>query len=319
MKTKASLATIALIFAMWISAICQNEYFSNNVSWGLKKGINEPFYMNYYEVGYVVGGDTVMNDILYKVLYEDGIVIVDDQVSPWDPPGSVGYYNESPYHNQEPIGFYRSEGKKIYRYNTVNLTEFLLYDFDVEIGDTMDVSHEMFYGNVIVYDIDSMIVGGEWRKVIYASMDTEPLITDLFVEGIGNLTSGLDGLPVPNVSSVLFDLICYSYNGYNYLISYNDEDILDTSDYPCEYAVGIHEQDRKVSYNIYPNPTQDELRINLLDEHMGDQITFADITGRIIHQQKISQTMISFDASALPEGLYILDINGEVSKVVVER
>lgn len=304
---------------MWISAICQNEYFSNNVSWGVKKGINEPFYMNYYEVGYVVGGDTIIDDILYKVLYEDGIAIIDDQVGPWDPPGSVSYYNESPYQNLEPIGFYRSEGKKIYRYNTASLTEFLLYDFDVEIGDTMDVSHEMFYGNVVVYDIDSMMIGGEWRNVIYASQDTEPLITDLFVEGIGNLTSGLDGWPIPNISGMMYDVICYSYNDSNYLVNIYNDVFLEPTDYPCEYAVGIQEQDRKVTYNIYPNPTQDELRITHLDAHLGDQITFADITGRIIHREKISRTMISLHASDLPEGLYILDINGEVSKVVVER
>jgi hypothetical protein len=319
MRTKATVSTVVLICAMWISAICQNEYFSNNVSWGLNKGISEPFYMNYHKVGYVVGGDTIINQILYKVLYEDGISILDDQVGPWDPPGSVGYYNESPYHNQEPIGFYRSVGKRIYRYNTDSMSEFLLYDFDVNIGDTMDVDAGMFYGNVIVYDIDSMMIGGEWRKVIYASQDNGPLLTDLFVEGIGNLVSGLDGWAVPNVSGILYDLICYSYNGYHYLISINDDDILDPSDYPCEYAVGIQEQNRPITYDVYPNPTHDELRISHLAAHIGEELTFTDITGKIIHREKINQSVISIHATSLPEGLYFLNINGEVSKVMVER
>ena len=310
---------MVLCCATWLTAISQNEYFSNNATWGVAYGALEQFYSDIRYVAYTVDGDSVINNVLYKVIYEDGISVLQDDVSPWDPPGSVGNYSTSSYHNFNPKGFYRSEGKKMFTWNQNIMSEELLYDFDVEIGDTMDVSESMFYGNVVVYDIDSIQIGGEWRKVIFASLDTQELITDVFVEGIGNLISGLDGIPTPNVSGLSYSLTCYSYNGDNYNISLGNGTLLDLMDDPCEFAIGINERSAAVSFDVYPNPAHDNLQVINLTTHVGDKLKFTDISGKTILQEKICKSSCDINTASLPAGIYFLEVGGEVRKVLVER
>ena len=72
---------------------------------------------------------------------------------------------------------------------------------------------------------------------------------------------------------------------------------------------------------IYPNPVSDILNVvSPLDDIKG--LTLYDISGRIVHKQRIDQTHGVIDLSALPVAIYLLEVTtqqGTTTKKIVKR
>lgn len=70
------------------------------------------------------------------------------------------------------------------------------------------------------------------------------------------------------------------------------------------------------SYSLYPNPANKELYIR--DAKIGADLEISDMGGKILIKEKIEDTNNRLDVSALKSGFYILKINNNVKKLIVE-
>lgn len=71
----------------------------------------------------------------------------------------------------------------------------------------------------------------------------------------------------------------------------------------------------KVSYDLYPNPTSDQFSIVLKEaskEHL-THATLLTVSGVILEEKDIQADKTSFDLSGMPNGIYLLEINGSES------
>ena len=72
---------------------------------------------------------------------------------------------------------------------------------------------------------------------------------------------------------------------------------------------------------IYPNPSDDKLIIELIDNYNIDKLEFFDFSGKIITPNKVekNQNILDINVSNLIEGIYILEIvsDKEVNKIKI--
>jgi uncharacterized delta-60 repeat protein len=101
-------------------------------------------------------------------------------------------------------------------------------------------------------------------------------------------------------------LLCSTYNGYSRYLRFNNS-----------FIVGIEKPiENKGPLSIFPNPTQNELNIDLKDQiHSDFSLKISDLTGRIVYQNKYDKTLINnilkLNIGDLISGLYVVTIQSE--------
>lgn len=97
---------------------------------------------NYFYFFYKTNGKSFINDTVYTVISD----------------------------NYDDITCYlREENKKVFCRLNPEEPEFVLYDFDIEVGDTIEL-HNCFDGqnySAHVVDVDSLLIGAEYHKRYY--------------------------------------------------------------------------------------------------------------------------------------------------------
>ncbi len=83
---------------------------------------------------------------------------------------------------------------------------------------------------------------------------------------------------------------------------------------------GIENHDSNTSLALYPNPVHDVLNVSI-NNHLPANtiITISDMQGRVIKEEKISQSnssIIPINVSALSQGVYLLKMDGVVKRFV---
>jgi len=90
--------------------------------------------------------------------------------------------------------------------------------------------------------------------------------------------------------------------------------------YQLGYPIGVEEENQEPAFNIFPNPTQDQLHIQI-DYPEDYSIRIADISGRTVLRTSLDQSA-SIDISSLKKGIYIvLAGNGKITlsrKIVIQ-
>ena len=84
---------------------------------------------------------------------------------------------------------------------------------------------------------------------------------------------------------------------------------------------GIENKNINTGLNVYPNPANDRLNIEITNPSNG-KIIICDLNGRELMNQLINSPNITLDISALPKGMYIAryqDKNGVINKTVVKE
>jgi len=91
-------------------------------------------------------------------------------------------------------------------------------------------------------------------------------------------------------------------------------------------TTSLSENKIAVDYKLYPNPTQNQLNINLIaEENIEGVLKLTSIDGKLIHSKRIrieanQPFKDRFNMEHLPEGLYILSIQSEKGESqVVEK
>lgn len=246
---------------------------------------------------YFILGDTIIKDkAYYKLFVESG-----DTINP----------------TLRAIGGMREEGKRVYYYGPGILgsesdEEFLLYDFNAQIDDT--IKHSLNGSRKsIVLDIDSIQVGSQYRKRYKVDNGWYYQNPDYLIEGIGSVVNGLLGhiSDIPTCGSHYWEHVCYKENGQVVYLnpSYTD----------CYAGVNISSIETIVEDKVknYPNPFSESIQLeNLLGEFILS-ISVYNSAGQLILDREISETNSQVLVPG-PAGIYIAVIKAVDGIVIWE-
>ncbi len=144
----------------------------------------------YEKYEYFIHSDTTINSATYFKLYKSG----------------VGYYDTTFYYDSIYVGAIRDEENKIYFLKKNESGEMLLFDYNLEIGDT--IKSEIGKGKIIDR-IDTLYDG---RKCFVSSPELICTSTTL-IEGVGHSGGIMEAPPCLHLGNFGHFLNCFSEKG----------------------------------------------------------------------------------------------------------
>ncbi len=172
--------------------------------------------------------------------------------------------------------------------------EFVIYDFNLNIGDTMITNHFNTSIINIVTDKDSITLNGESR-VRFTIKRPFYGFTYYWIEGIGSDMGLLGNYYIPFEGS--HELICYHHLTLDYISPQFTD---------CKGYLGIKENNLQ-PISISPNPATDKLTVNVTERIL--QLSIYTLTGKQIKTYRDIDNTI--DISELPDGIYLLQLQTE--------
>lgn len=279
--------TICFIFVFLLSCKLSigQSFVDNKNIWNVKEG----YYNSSVTFIYHYDGDSLFNDILYKKMY---------------------YWFDSTFSERYFAGLLREEEPKVWYVPPYVDQEGLLYDFSLNVGDTVDVI-SMFcweypeYG-LVCQAMDSIqLETGEYRKRwIFEGWSEE-----IWVEGVGSLYGPVHS----RVYNCIFDY-------YVELLCLYHDDILLYSNPWFEFCyintLSIPEVETAIPVHISPNPVKAGGRIKINADFVIDRLEVYTSHG-VLKRQIAGFEMRNelFETGRLSPGLYLIRVigrNGEM-------
>ena len=280
---------------------------------------------------YALHGDTIINEKKYSKVYKQTA----DEAFEFDIDKAEYFCAiRNDVENKRVYGVYKDNLEVYNHYNEeIEETESLLYDFSLNLGDTIEVANfdeadragyiqyvkyvrvesigiykfDGSHSYVTLYDTDSIFClnNGEQRKRILLNGIHESL-QQSWIEGIGSSDgpfvhahfSGLEYMPKRLLCFNENDECLYKQSSFDY----DEDDDCFTNYYP-DNVVENNEND----IMIYPNPTDDFINI---ENPSGSEYSidiYNDKGQKLISQS--SSGISNINISDLPCGLYIITIN----------
>jgi hypothetical protein len=260
-----------------------------------------PVYKGYQ---YFIKGDTIISGKEYHKILTSGVHYGVDITGGCNYNSILGSFNSY-------SGSLREDtlSKKVYFIPAGNQTESLLYNFNLNLNDSLynGLTNDSINKHNYVSSVDSILVGNEYRKRFgISNMD------HLFIiEGIGS-TYGLIS-PIEYQFEYYIELFCFTQNG---IPLYESSDSHSTCD-----AASINEAVPLQTFNISINPnpfnSTAELRLNKIFERF--VIEICNLQGASISKTTYFSTdKVTIDSKGIESGLYFLKVILD-SKVVQTR
>jgi hypothetical protein len=242
MKLKIFFPTFFFLFLAQAFSAQIPDYLANGSKWRINSlsAWGECWTQSKYVVE--ITGDTTIGSYTYKKMIHHGL---NSFMAPFPNPN----INCNPAVSfSSPYAFIRQDNLKLYMREIYEQNDTLLYDFDLQIGDTLPMSFNNSANNITVSSISALQVGTETRKVFHLNQGA-PLQNDSLIEGIGHV-GGLIGPFNPFEYSE--ELVCFALNTTIY---YQNMGLT------CDLNVGVVEIAPKFEIAIFPNPTMGNLTI----------------------------------------------------------
>jgi hypothetical protein len=251
------------------------------------------------------GDDTTIHGIVYKKIMRRVFDTMVDKNANYELP----YYNKPANRIDKYYAAIREDNKKVYvRYTELYDTtqEALLYDFNLDIGDTTPM-----YG--VIIGIDSVQVFGHFRKRFivyndYASVKD----TTHYIEGIGILEEGLIRRYLGQFGGYAF--ICFNQN---------DSVLQPPSPYnpqtPCyhlwpfDIPASVPGIESPGEITVYPNPFLDDINIESANASIANLF---NSMGQSILVSKANYGKIHLNTSGIADGIYFLNLYNKQGQLI---
>ena len=249
-------------------------------------------------------GDTIINNIRYEILRSYRLYQFNSGA--YCPPYAVDYSSSI------PVAFMREDTvrRQVFvlqqsGFVTPNVNgEELLFDFSLNVGDTLHPNE-----GIIIDSVDSvLLLNGEIRKRFFVKKNR---VLGSYIEGIGG-TEGVRHhcfqLPIGSYT----DPLCISNNGVNLYGTECNNIILNV----------VVEPTPTVSFELYPNPTQDYITVKFLPrfDHRETTISVINAQGQVIQEQEsITDDTIMFSLLDYPAGVYLVQIRNSAGVVASQK
>lgn len=265
----------------------------------------------YNDVIYTVMGDSVINNLNYKVVYR-----LDDYPTIYDTISTLHCFMRQSV-EEKKIWFIR---------NYLGETqEKLGYDLSVAVGDTVSLPAFHFgqYGDSLFYlelvdSVDMSIIGelNQYRLIyVFGSLSQSGMALN-YIEGIRDFWSTFPNLD----DNYGFDAF---HQSHTVCVQVNNAFWVGDEPYNknCGFlAVGLDNPELN-KLEVFPNPVSNILTVRLPEgfKH-AELLTIYNTLGKVIMQKDIGSAGNSFaiDVSALNQGLYLLNINSHSSNISVK-
>jgi hypothetical protein len=284
-----------LIFLFFLSVALQYSYAQykplpmQNAEWINYGGINLlgcP-QCTFVQYKYFTDGDTLINNQSYVKIKKTEIPSLNDVSSFPTYTGAI---------RQDTLN------KKIFVILLDSTTENILYDFSLQVGDTIkSVLHTLAsdcfgFNTETIVSIDSIQVNGNYHRVFHFQGSCTGPNGGSYIEGIGSDF----GLLFPNrMDETESHLSCLKVSG------------------PCELVVSINSLEENNQFDIFPNPSLETINISInINSHKTCSIHEA--SGRKIKTIKLSGKDTQIDISDLNSGVYFVKVGEWVERIIIE-
>jgi len=191
--------------------------------------------------------------------------------------------------NEPYAGALRNADGQVFIVLPDSVSEFVLYDFTLNPGDSILTYDMVFQTSIqVVYDTSYSEIGGVIRKVIQFAAGN-------WIEGIG-ADRGLFMEVSGNISKYWTHLECFQLDGGQVFSA-------DNADQGCLLSASSESQNNQAF--IFPNPSSGEFQIQGIDGILSYQLT--DPAGRIVREET-SGLNLKFDLREERKGFYLLRI-----------
>ncbi len=264
-------------------------------------------YVERWDYTYALSGDTTILGQTYHKIYHKGTYSNYEET--W------GFYfvlESGPYpDNRGYIGAMREDSlKHIYffrgpdYFGVSDSVERLLYDFNLNVGDTLPVTVNSSYTVNVVDAVDSILLGGVYHKsFLIRDVASGPPYFAL-VEGMGS-TIGL--MEAQNVFFERYDnLECFTKSGTT-VYENHQSSFSGSPNYGCALpgTVGINEHSKDGPFNVFPNPTTGILILKTPFSE-NTRVEIADVLGKVIYKTEFTTAENQIDLESFPKGVYFL-------------
>lgn len=181
--------------------------------------------------------------------------------------------------------------KRVYHSIPALNTECVLYDFDLNVGDTLFDGCSNWDPISIVAVVDSVLVGSSYRKQFHFQNSSHTVI-----EGIGS-NAGLLEPMFPFEQSGYLD--CYTLDGVTLY-----PDTLSS----CILVTTIDDVTADTGLSAYPNPFKTTTTIALNEVFVGSTFIMYDALGNVVKQEMVSDQHFIVDREGLENGHYFFQI-----------
>jgi hypothetical protein len=241
--------------------------------------------------------DTIVGDKVYKKVWES---------------------NDSASKNWNKIGIIREDSNKTYYRPSGLSVDCLLYDFSLEVGDTVTIrwqSLDEIFDYMQVTSRDSVNIAGAKRLKLELS-EIYYFTKETWIEGIGSLQGVLNSCDEKTGKAIL---LCVKENGQ---VIYNNASYPDCF-YKFNTINNLYESSEKEDYLIFPNPFKDYLNIKVNKPFKN--IKVFDLPGRLVYEHKIqySENEEVLFLDGLKAGIYFLRIwtinsSNIITKIIIK-
>lgn len=223
-------------------------------------------------------------------------------------------------------GSIREAGKQVFFYKFPENIEFLLYDFSLQIGDTIEVKRsveeniQLFTMRVLSIDSVTLTDGvhKRWKLKSVFSAD----FPETWVEGVGS-TFGLVSRTLGYVGGTPPKLNCTLQAGATIYTLPNYPPCDFTLSAECQEMVAVHTPEN-TSAVVFPNPFSEKLSVSLPADHVSCALRLYDCFGKLLRSANVSgQPTFTWLRDGLPTGIYFLKIekqgesnSGSVLKII---
>jgi hypothetical protein len=296
MKTKLHLILLLSLFFVTETANSQNNIaISENAVWIQHSAVFNGSYLEEYWTMYKTSGHiNILGKTYVKLL---GAQLTRTGFSTYHQLGAFVYR----------YAFRNDSNNRAYLYVPSDLTEYLWYDFNLSVGDTLHnpswYSYELFpEDTIVVTSIDTIsYYGSPTRHFVFNNNQTE--FPDLI-----QYSGFCNGFIRGNYSSY--------FEGWCDVTYYCP----DTTMTLCPITItGIQNYEKEdPQIKVYPNPTTGQINIDFSNSEFKPQkILIKDLSGRIIRTiiKDIIGNHFCIDID-LPDGIYLLEFLGKDSSFV---
>ena len=280
MMKKLIYILLLLMSSMWLQA---QEIVDNQKIWSILTGHCLPDYTTYTTSFFKFDGDTIIDGELYQMV----LISEDEFQEEWFFYGS----------------FIREENKKVYLREYFG-EEGLIYDFNLQLGDTVVVNNPRAVSEValVLTEIDSVETTDGYRDRWKLTND-EFMIPEYWIEGIGSMGGVL------NSSTEVFGGLCGTY----ILLCEEESDntIYLNPEYEyCYYLLlddGADMEVQENTFNVIYRPSNQMVEL-VFNENEKRSIHITDMQGRMISQVQSTENNVQLSLNGNSKGLYIISV-----------
>jgi hypothetical protein len=242
-----------------------------------------------------ISGDTIINSIQYHKLFTPYI--------------QTSVKSKSIQINTGYNGAIRQDTliRKVFIVPRFESTEQLLYDFTMQVGDSVKgFIQTVFDPKDVVFSIDSVLVGNSYRKRWNINLSYNISI----IEGVGCTFGLIEQSPGQIIDYYDIGISCFRQN--------------DLTIYPdtltnCELITSVNPIEKQIDLiNVYPNPSNGTFNIEFDQSKNIKQVQVTDLIGNIIFQkEKNIPSKLCIDN--LSPGIFMLSIIDQDNKRINKK